>query len=149
MLRANPNPPQAGGAPRAPQAATNKDKVAPHHASLFGNRRAHPDHVCHATRSVSDKFGHENCVILRESANWLTCNLLLTRRHARARGTLIGPFALKVASRWQTHFSSYCQNRRNFLIIRSAPERIRTTNLLIRSPMLYPVELRAPVKKSV
>src|SRR5439155_7606003 len=28
----------------------------------------------------------------------------------------------------------------------SAPERIRTTNLLIRSQMLYPVELRAPVK---
>src|SRR6266700_2034613 len=26
----------------------------------------------------------------------------------------------------------------------SAPERIRTTNLLIRSQMLYPVELRAP-----
>src|SRR5207248_5877434 len=30
----------------------------------------------------------------------------------------------------------------------SAPERIRTTNLLIRSQTLYPVELRAPVKKS-
>ena len=28
----------------------------------------------------------------------------------------------------------------------NAPERIRTTNLLIRSQMLYPVELRAPVK---
>ena len=27
-----------------------------------------------------------------------------------------------------------------------APERIRTTNLLIRSQMLYPVELRALVK---
>jgi hypothetical protein len=26
---------------------------------------------------------------------------------------------------------------------KSAPERIRTTNLLIRSQMLYPVELRA------
>jgi hypothetical protein len=30
----------------------------------------------------------------------------------------------------------------------SAPERIRTTKLLIRSQMLYPVELRAPVNKS-
>jgi hypothetical protein len=29
---------------------------------------------------------------------------------------------------------------------RCAPERIRTTNLLIRSQMLYPVELRAPVR---
>ena len=29
-----------------------------------------------------------------------------------------------------------------------APERIRTTNLLIRSQMLYPVELRAPEKNS-
>ncbi len=31
----------------------------------------------------------------------------------------------------------------------SAPERIRTTNLLIRSQMLYPVELRAPVREGV
>src|SRR5436190_24325740 len=31
-------------------------------------------------------------------------------------------------------------------VIENAPERIRTTNLLIRSQMLYPVELRAPVK---
>ena len=30
-----------------------------------------------------------------------------------------------------------------------APERIRTTNLLIRSQMLYPVELRAPERESV
>src|SRR5437667_9669901 len=29
-------------------------------------------------------------------------------------------------------------------VIQNAPERIRTTNLLIRSQMLYPVELRAP-----
>jgi hypothetical protein len=28
-------------------------------------------------------------------------------------------------------------------MFKSAPERIRTTNLLIRSQMLYPVELRA------
>jgi hypothetical protein len=30
---------------------------------------------------------------------------------------------------------------------KNAPERIRTTNLLIRSQMLYPVELRAPERK--
>jgi hypothetical protein len=34
------------------------------------------------------------------------------------------------------------------LVVNGAPERIRTTNLLIRSQMLYPVELRAPVKSS-
>src|SRR5438093_10689217 len=31
----------------------------------------------------------------------------------------------------------------------SAPERIRTTNLLIRSQMLYPVELRAPFEEQL
>jgi hypothetical protein len=36
-------------------------------------------------------------------------------------------------------------NRRKCLIMKSAPERIRTTNLLIRSQMLYPVELRAQI----
>ena len=30
-----------------------------------------------------------------------------------------------------------------------APERIRTTNLLIRSQMLYPVELRAPEREGI
>jgi hypothetical protein len=30
------------------------------------------------------------------------------------------------------------------LIINGAPVKIRTSNLLIRSQMLYPVELRAP-----
>ena len=30
-----------------------------------------------------------------------------------------------------------------------APERIRTTNLLIRSQMLYPVELRAPERQLI
>jgi hypothetical protein len=30
-----------------------------------------------------------------------------------------------------------------------APERIRTTNLLIRSQMLYPVELRAPFEEQL
>ena len=33
MLRANPNPPQAAPAPRAPQATTNKDKES-HHRSV-------------------------------------------------------------------------------------------------------------------
>ena len=49
--------------------------------------------------------------------------------------------------KWQAdgkHTFSLCrQNLRKPLIINGAPERIRTTNLLIRSQMLYPVELRA------
>ncbi len=53
------------------------------------------------------------------------------------------PFARKVASRWQRRFFSCCQNRRKPFGIKSAPVRIRTSNLLIRSQMLYPVELRA------
>jgi hypothetical protein len=32
--------------------------------------------------------------------------------------------------------------------MKNAPEEIRTPNLLIRSQMLYPVELRAPEKNS-
>ena len=35
------------------------------------------------------------------------------------------------------------KNQCKCLIIRRAPEEIRTPNLLIRSQMLYPVELRA------
>ena len=38
------------------------------------------------------------------------------------------------------------QYKGNRILKTGAPERIRTTNLLIRSQMLYPVELRAPVK---
>ena len=33
--------------------------------------------------------------------------------------------------------------------MKNAPERIRTTNLLIRSQMLYPVELRAPERELI
>src|SRR5262249_6341805 len=52
-------------------------------------------------------------------------------------------FALQMASRYQTHKFFVRPNLRKRLIINGAPERIRTTNLLIRSQMLYPVELRA------
>jgi hypothetical protein len=44
--------------------------------------------------------------------------------------------------------SSECSTNCNCLRIKCAPERIRTTNLLIRSQMLYPVELRAPERGS-
>ena len=40
------------------------------------------------------------------------------------------------------------QSKGNGILKTSAPERIRTTNLLIRSQMLYPVELRAPERGS-
>jgi hypothetical protein len=39
-----------------------------------------------------------------------------------------------------------CEQEQEQELQKNAPERIRTTNLLIRSQMLYPVELRAPVK---
>jgi hypothetical protein len=54
--------------------------------------------------------------------------------------------------KWQAdgkHAFSLCrQNQRKCLIISGAPEEIRTPSLLIRSQMLYPVELRAPEKSS-
>jgi hypothetical protein len=39
--------------------------------------------------------------------------------------------------------ASQCGSGKTPAFDRCAPERIRTTNLLIRSQMLYPVELRA------
>ena len=53
------------------------------------------------------------------------------------------PFASIVASQWQTAFFEMSFNQRKSLIINGAPVKIRTSNLLIRSQMLYPVELRA------
>tara|TARA_Y100000588_G_scaffold149909_1_gene163946 strand:+ start:276 stop:497 length:222 start_codon:yes stop_codon:yes gene_type:complete len=44
-----------------------------------------------------------------------------------------------------------CQQNMNFSVgeEKSAPERSRTPNLLIRSQALYPVELRALIKRSI
>jgi hypothetical protein len=42
---------------------------------------------------------------------------------------------------------SIAMERSKFLRMKSAPVGIRTSNLLIRSQMLYPVELRAPGKR--
>ena len=51
-------------------------------------------------------------------------------------------------SKSQTHGYRSFQGG-NRIAKNGAPERIRTTNLLIRSQMLYPVELRAPERESV
>jgi hypothetical protein len=51
---------------------------------------------------------------------------------------------LQVADAWYRSFQGGNRIAKN-----GAPERIRTTNLLIRSQMLYPVELRAPERESV
>ena len=50
---------------------------------------------------------------------------------------------------FQTVFFFKGNIRATILSKSGAPERIRTTNLLIRSQMLYPVELRAPERESV
>jgi hypothetical protein len=43
----------------------------------------------------------------------------------------------------------HSEERSKCLTMKSAPVGIRTSNLLIRSQMLYPVELRAPGKRLI
>src|SRR5215813_11603233 len=58
-------------------------------------------------------------------------------------------FSSEKESWWQAVSIFFGQHTGNEFLKNSAPERIRTTNLLIRSQMLYPVELRAPRREGV
>jgi hypothetical protein len=54
------------------------------------------------------------------------------------------PFIRFLAASYCSHGNKFQRQHGATKALKSAPERIRTTNLLIRSQMLYPVELRAP-----
>jgi hypothetical protein len=84
-----------------------------------------------------------------------------TRTHRGARALSLLPFgyfrgALRVVFRLKSGkqmanqpSAPLVRNWHKSLIINHAPEEIRTPNLLIRSQMLYPVELRAPEREGI
>ena len=71
------------------------------------------------------------------------CRPLAAQRQGAKRGAIGSDLSPK---KWQAsgkqHFYSCRQNLRKYLVINGVPGGIRTHNLLIRSQMLYPVELQ-------
>ncbi len=111
----------------------------------FGNRRSL--NFCAASAPLREEARARGDSNLKPSDPWIGRRIRIAHGKFRGRSTSLRTVFLSPPQRFE------CGPRKGDITAtklprKSAPERIRTTNLLIRSQMLYPVELRAPKKNS-